>query len=99
MMELKNLHATGGPPPDPRSEYGIRIFFGLTGESTSEHPIRIAKAPKSGRELPESTFTKKKKILFDFEGESGSTVYFCLRYENQKGGEGPFGPVLKAVIP
>jgi hypothetical protein len=26
-------------------------------------------------------------------------VYFCLRYENPKGQTGPFGPILKAVIP
>jgi hypothetical protein len=41
-------------------------------------------------------------MLFDFDGESGKTVYFCLCYENQKGGkkgQGPFGPRLHAVIP
>jgi hypothetical protein len=35
-------------------------------------------------------------------GDSGKTVYFCLRYENQKGGEegeGPFGPIMSAIIP
>jgi hypothetical protein len=29
-------------------------------------------------------------------------VYFCLRYENEKGGkdgEGPFGPILSAMVP
>jgi hypothetical protein len=30
------------------------------------------------------------------------TVWFCLRYENEKGGEegeGPFGPLFSAIIP
>jgi hypothetical protein len=49
--------------------------------------------------LPYSVFTKKKKKRFDFEGESGNTVYFCLRYENGKGDVGPFGPILQAGIP
>jgi hypothetical protein len=31
--------------------------------------------------------------------ESGNTVYFCLRYENSEEGQGPFGPMLSAVIP
>jgi hypothetical protein len=99
MVEIKKLRPVSGPAPSSKSDYGIKIFFGLTGESTSEHPIRLSKEPKTGRELPESVFTKKKKILFDFEGESGNTLYVCMRYENQKGREGPFGPMLKAVIP
>jgi hypothetical protein len=44
----------------------------------------------------------RKGYRFDFPGDSGSTVYFCLRYENEKGGkegEGPFGPILRAIIP
>jgi hypothetical protein len=44
----------------------------------------------------------RKKFRFDFEGDSRKTVYFCLRYENEKGGnggEGPFGPILSAIVP
>jgi hypothetical protein len=98
LVELKRIRPLDGPPQDERSNYGVRIFMGLTGEASSEHPIRLSKAPKSGRDLPESVFTKKKRILFDFEGESGNTVYFCLRYESPTGGEGPFGPVFSVVI-
>jgi hypothetical protein len=41
-------------------------------------------------------------MLFDCDEESGKTIYFYLRYENQKDdktGVGPFGPILHAVIP
>jgi hypothetical protein len=44
----------------------------------------------------------QKKERFNFDGESGNRVYFCLQYENTKGreeGQGPFGPILPAIIP
>ncbi|MDR1930756.1 MAG: hypothetical protein LBQ44_09045, partial [Treponema sp.] len=62
----------------------------------------IAAPPRTGDDLPHSVFTRRKKYRFDFDGNSGKTVYFCLRYENDKGGEegeGPYGPILSAVIP
>jgi hypothetical protein len=99
LVEIKNLRPVGGPPPDPRSDYGVKIFYGLTGEPSAKEPFRLSAPPKTGKDLPGSKFTRKKKMLFDFEGESGNTVYFCLRYESPTGGEGPFGPVLSAVIP
>jgi len=36
--------------------------------------------------------------LVTADGESGNTVYFCLRYENAKGFGGPFGHIFKTVI-
>ncbi|MDR3131386.1 MAG: hypothetical protein LBU18_07545, partial [Treponema sp.] len=62
----------------------------------------LSAPPSSGRDLPHSTFTHRRDHLFDFDGESGNTVWFCLHYENAKGGgegEGPFGPLFSAVIP
>ena len=99
MVELKRIRAVGGPPPDDGSGYGVRAFWGFTGPATEKYPFRLTGAPKSGKELPYSQSTRRSKELFDFDGESGNTVYFCLRYENPTGGEGPFGPMLKAVIP
>jgi hypothetical protein len=84
------------------SDRGVRIFYGLSGEPTDTFRFRVKGPPKKGSDLPYSIFTRRKKERFDFEGESGSRVYFCLRYENSKGGkegEGPFGPVLSAIIP
>jgi hypothetical protein len=99
IVELAKIRPVTGTPPDSRSDYGVRIYFGLSGPPSEKYPFRLAQAPKRGEEIPYSVFTKKKNKRFDLEGESGNTVYFCLRYENSKGEAGPFGPILSAVIP
>jgi hypothetical protein len=103
LVDLKNIRAAaGGEAPDPRSDYGVRIHYGLSGEPTEAHRFRVAGVPKTGRDLPESLFTRRQKERFDFDGESGNRVYFCLQYETPSGGEsgkGPFGPIFSAVIP
>jgi hypothetical protein len=94
--------AAWGIPPDARSDYGVRIYYGLSGEPTEARRFRAAPSSKTGRDLPESLFTRRKKERFDFDGESGKTAYFCLQYETPSGGDagkGPFGPILSAVIP
>ena len=103
LVELRNIRPVeGGIIPDPRSDYGVRIFYGLSGDPTENHRFRVTGVPKTGKDLPESLFTRRKRELFDFDGESGKTVYFCLQYEIPRGGQegkGPFGPILFAVIP
>ena len=99
LVELRNFRPTGGPPPDPRSDFGGKAFYGLTGAPSNDNPIRLSAPPKSGKELPKSRFTTTKKLRFDFTGESGNTVYFSLRYESPTGGEGPYSPVFSVVIP
>ena len=103
LVELRNIRpVAGGIIPDPRSDYGVRIFYGLSGDPTENHRFRVTGVPKTGKDLPESLFTRRKRELFDFEGESGQTVYFCLQYEIPRGGQegkGPFGPVLTATVP
>jgi hypothetical protein len=99
---LNNIRTVGAEKDDPRSEYGVRIFWGILGPPTEQGKFRISAPPVKGDDLPHSTFTHRKRYTFDFEGESGNTVYFCLRYENSKGGkegEGSFGPIFSAVIP
>jgi hypothetical protein len=101
-VELRKIRPVGGKPLDPRSDYRTRIYYGLTGAPTDLYPIRVVEPPKRGIDLPRSIFTRRKRERFDFEGESGNRVYFCLCYENEKGGEdgqGPFGPIISAVIP
>jgi hypothetical protein len=102
LLELANIHAGAGPVRDSRSNFGVRIFWGVMGDPTSTDKFRLAVPPATGNDLPHSTFTRRKKYRFDFEGDSGKTVWFCLRYENEKGGkfgEGPFGPLFSAVVP
>jgi hypothetical protein len=90
----------GNDPPE--ADYGVRIFWGIMGEASAKDKFRITAPPLVGDDLPHSTFTHRKKFRFDFEGDSGKTVWFALRYENAKGGkkgEGPFGPFFSAIIP
>jgi hypothetical protein len=100
MVELRKIRAVANlERPDPRSDYGVRIYYGFSGSPSDQYPFRLDKPLKTGKVLPYSVFTRRQKERFDFDGESGNTVYFCLRYENSKGQAGPFGPVLQAVIP
>jgi hypothetical protein len=100
-LRIKKL-ASLEPEPD-RANYGVRIYWGVVGEPNAADKFRIPGPPEDGDGLPHSTFTKRKKYRFDFpEEDRGKTVYFCLRYENSKGGkkgEGPWGPIFSAIIP
>jgi hypothetical protein len=96
-IELRNIRPVDPSIGDPRSNEGVRIYFGLTGEPTELYKFRITGEVKSGLDLPSSQFTRRKKERFDFPGESGNRVYFCLRFEHG-GAAGPWGPVLTAVI-
>jgi hypothetical protein len=101
LVELVNIRKVAGVfSDDPRSYHGVSIHFGILDAVNSKW--RITAPPSTGDDLPYAVFIRKKKMRFDFSGESGKTIYFCLRYENEKGGEdgaGPFGPIFKAVIP
>jgi hypothetical protein len=106
LLEL-HLRPVSGSQPDPhRADYGYRVYWGVlpSGGATVEEatgPKReLMKAPASGKELPHSRFTRRKKELFDFDQEdSGKTAYFCVQYENSKGDQGPWGPIFSSVIP
>jgi hypothetical protein len=103
LVELQNIRPVAAAgDPNPRGGYGVRIYYGLSGPPTDTYRFRVNEPPAKGSDLPYSLFTRRKKERFDFDGESGNRVYFCLRYENAKGGkegEGPFGPILTAIIP
>jgi hypothetical protein len=100
LVRLLNIRPVAGGTPDPRSDYGVRIFYGILGALASHG--RITSPPVTGDDLTASVFTRKKSHLFDFDGNSGKQLFICLRYENGKGGEegeGPFGPILTGFIP
>jgi hypothetical protein len=99
LVELKNIRPVNGPQHGDGSDCGVRVYYGLTGESTTQYKFRVQDAPISGSDLPYSEWASRKRVLFNFDRESGNTVYFCLQYENTRGKAGPFGPMLKAVIP
>jgi hypothetical protein len=100
LVKIRRVPGIGNDPPD--ADFGTRIFWAIIGEPTAKDKFRISAPPETGDDLPHSTFTHRKRFRFDFEGDSGKTVWFCIRYENSKGGkegEGPFGPIFSAVIP
>ena len=99
LVELKNIRPAGGAQPGDGSDCGVRVYFGLSGEPSTKHKFRLTEPPTSGHDLPYSEWASTKKLLLDLDGESGNTIWICLQYETKRGKPGPFGPVLKAVIP
>jgi hypothetical protein len=103
-VHLSLLHGT--QPPDRRGDYGYALYRGIMpqGGATLEQAASVKhylmQEPFSGDELLHYRFTRRKKELVDFDAnESGMRVYFCARYENQKGEHGIWGPVESAIIP
>jgi hypothetical protein len=99
IVELRKIRALVGTEPDPRSDYRVQIRYGLSGTPTEKDKFRVNEPPKSGYDIPYFRSTRRKRERFDFDGESGNRVYFCLKYETASGKEGSFGPILTAVIP
>jgi hypothetical protein len=102
LIELVRIRSVAGGTDDPRADWGKRIYYGILDPANPNGRHRIGAAPITGADLPHSVFTRTKKHRFDFDGDSGKTVYFCIKYENEKGGEsgeGPYGPIFSAIIP
>jgi hypothetical protein len=105
---LLRLHMKplSGTTLDPRADHGYRIYYGVLPHGGATHeqatgPLRYMEKPAvQGAELPHSVFTRRRRELFEFpETDSGMTAFFAIRFENAKGGKGPWGPVFSAVIP
>jgi hypothetical protein len=51
-------------------------------------------------QLTHSSFDTRSPLVLEFKDEQrGKVLYFALRWENTRGEKGPFGPILKAIIP
>jgi hypothetical protein len=99
-LELKIHPMAAVPVGASRSDYGVRVYYGILGDATATDKFRLASPAASGGDLPHSVFTRKAKKRFDFpEEDRAKHVYFCLRYENAKDESGPWGPILDAIIP
>jgi len=98
LMEMRDIRPAADKP-DARAGYGVRIYYGIVGTPSETNRFRIAERPKTGDDLPHSVFTRRKRQLFDFAGENGREVFFCMRYENSKGQPGPWGDIISAHIP
>jgi hypothetical protein len=88
-LGVKIVYVTGGPA-DPANK-GYRIWYSVVGQG--ETP------PAGPDDLRKSSFTMRKKDLLQFDyGDSGKTAYFAVRIENG-GRQGPWGPLVSALIP
>jgi hypothetical protein len=57
-------------------------------------------APEKAEDLVNSDFTTRTPHTFVFTGDrQGQRVYFCLRWENNKGEKGPWGAIVSAIVP
>jgi hypothetical protein len=105
VLELHPHPVAGQPPLDPRSEYGYRVYWGVyppggaTAEMATGRKRELMNVPLTGDDLPHSMWLRRRRERLIFTGDSGKTVYFCIRYENGKGDVGPWGPMFFAVIP
>ena len=98
LVEVKSIRAVG-VKEDNKSSYGVRIYYGILNAPDEKGKFGVDKPPKTGDDLPHSVFTRQKKYRFDFTGESGRQIFFCLRFENSKGQAGPWGKILQSYIP
>ena len=98
LVEMRDIRPAG-EKTDAKAGYGVRIYYGIMGTPSETNRFRITERPRTGDDLPHSIFTRKKRQLFDFTGENGKEVFFCMRYENSKGEAGPWGKIISAFIP
>jgi hypothetical protein len=89
-LGVRIVYVTGSPA-DPANK-GYRIWYSVV--APGETP------PKDPSELHESFFTQRKKDVVQFDyNDSGKTVYFAVQIENSGGKQGPWGPMVSALIP
>ena len=98
LVEMRDIRASVDVA-DKRTGYGVRIYYGIMGEPSENDRFRISRQPKTGDDLPRSVFTRKKRYQFDFTGDNGKEIFFCMRFENSKGQTGPWGKIISAFIP
>jgi hypothetical protein len=104
-LEVHCRLVAGQPPLDERSDYGYRVYYGVmpvggaSAEDATGTKRELVKAPQTGADLPHSKWVRRKKEQFHFPGDSGKTVWICIRFENSKGQSGPWGPLTSAIIP
>jgi hypothetical protein len=73
---LRRIGRRGPEGSDSRSEYRVQIYAGVLGGSG---PCRIDSPPHTGGDLRFLKATRRKREDFDFSGDSGKEVFFCMR--------------------
>jgi Tfp pilus assembly protein PilX len=85
--KLKAVNAEGSTRK-PADAYGVRYAWQVGG-----------KKPATGADLPKGKSSRKTTYIVSYtEAEKGQTVWYATCYENQKGDQGTWSPVVDAVI-
>jgi hypothetical protein len=73
----------------PKGQHGVEIKWGFFDE-----------AVKRQDELPNSLFDTNSPYILKFNlDDAGKAVSIALRWENNVGVKGPWGPIMKVVVP
>ena len=73
----------------PEHVHGIELRWAL-----------LDNAPVSVEDLNNSAFDTASPYTFSFdEAARGKSLYICPRWENNKGDKGPWGEIVKAIVP
>jgi hypothetical protein len=85
---LRAMNHTTGGTSKPADAYGVRYAWQVAGEK-----------PASGEDLAKSKFTRKTSLVVSHgEADKGKTAYYATCYENSKGDQGTWSPVIEAII-
>jgi hypothetical protein len=88
----------------------IAVHFKDTGSEKRGKPVHVHgielrwalldNAPASVEDMKNSAFDTATPYTFTFdETDRGKALYICPRWENNKGDKGPWGEIVKAIIP
>jgi hypothetical protein len=73
----------------PQGVHGIELRWSL-----------LDAAPASVEDIKNSAFDTASPYTFTFdETDRGKALYICPRWENNKGDKGPWGEIVKAIVP
>jgi hypothetical protein len=85
-----SFHDEGsGKRGKPHGVHGVELRWSL-----------LETAPASVEDLKNSAFDTASPYTFTFdETDRGKALYICPRWENNKGEKGPWGEIVKAIVP
>jgi hypothetical protein len=87
ILHIKDMN--GKSRAKPRGVHGVEIVWAILDAS-----------PSSIDDLIHSTFSTRLHHPFDFdENRRGKIVWFCLRWENNRGQKGPWSEIYSAIVP
>jgi hypothetical protein len=85
---VRSLNRDTGNLSKPADAYGVRYAWQVGGEK-----------PVSGEDLPKSQFSRKTSyVVTHSEADKGKPAYYSTCYENSKGDQGHWSPVIEAII-